>query len=194
MLNYCCGNGKYLDINDDVFKLGCDVCSPLVDTARSRGYEVQVCDGLRLPYRRGCFDAVLSIAGCGNGKYLDINDDVFKLGCDVCSPLVDTARSRGYEVQVCDGLRLPYRRGCFDAVLSIAGGALWRPLLVSTPHRCKVAATPSPGEVVIDVRTTQAPAGGGSPLDLPEAERLTPDQQQRFWDLIRRWAGVFASQ
>ncbi|KAG5837514.1 hypothetical protein ANANG_G00240100 [Anguilla anguilla] len=64
--------------------------------------------------------SVVADVGCGNGKYLDINEDVFKLGCDVCRPLVDTARARGYEVQVCDGLRLPYRRGCFDAVLSIA--------------------------------------------------------------------------
>lgn len=60
-------------------------------------------------------------AGCGNGKYLHINKDVFKLGCDVCRPLVDFAWSQGHEVQVCDGLHLPYRDGCFDAVLSIAG-------------------------------------------------------------------------
>uniref|UniRef100_A0A673NKZ8 Probable tRNA methyltransferase 9-like protein n=1 Tax=Sinocyclocheilus rhinocerous TaxID=307959 RepID=A0A673NKZ8_9TELE len=58
--------------------------------------------------------------GCGNGKYLHINEDIFKLGCDVCRPLVDSAWSRGHEVQLCDGLRLPYRDGCFDAVLSIA--------------------------------------------------------------------------
>ncbi|XP_064158361.1 probable tRNA methyltransferase 9B [Anguilla rostrata] len=64
--------------------------------------------------------SVVADVGCGNGKYLDINEDAFKLGCDVCRPLVDTACARGYEVQVCDGLRLPYRRGCFDAVLSIA--------------------------------------------------------------------------
>ncbi|KAJ8333965.1 hypothetical protein SKAU_G00412840 [Synaphobranchus kaupii] len=44
--------------------------------------------------------------------------------------------------------------------------------------------TPSPGEVVIDFPTTQAPAGAGSPLDLPEVEGLTPDQQQRFRELI----------
>lgn len=61
------------------------------------------------------------LAGCGNGKYLHINRDVFKLGCDVCRPLVDFAWSQGHEVQVCDGLHLPYRDGCFDAVLSIAG-------------------------------------------------------------------------
>lgn len=59
--------------------------------------------------------------GCGNGKYLHINREVFKLGCDVCRPLVDFAWSQGHEVQVCDGLHLPYRDGCFDAVLSIAG-------------------------------------------------------------------------
>ncbi|XP_036393127.1 probable tRNA methyltransferase 9B [Megalops cyprinoides] len=64
--------------------------------------------------------SIVADVGCGNGKYLNINDDVFKLGCDVCRPLVDAARSQGYEVQVCDGLRLPYRDGCFDAVLSIA--------------------------------------------------------------------------
>ncbi len=66
---------------------------------------------------------VLIIAGCGNGKYLHINEDIFKVGCDVCQPLVDSAWSRGHEVQLCDGLRLPYRDGCFDAVLSIAGNA-----------------------------------------------------------------------
>ncbi len=65
----------------------------------------------------------LITAGCGNGKYLHINEDIFKLGCDVCQPLVDSAWSRGHEVQLCDGLRLPYRDGCFDAVLSIAGNA-----------------------------------------------------------------------
>lgn len=59
--------------------------------------------------------------GCGNGKYLHINKEVFKLGCDVCRPLVDAAWSQGHEVQMCDGLHLPYRDGCFDAVLSIAG-------------------------------------------------------------------------
>lgn len=62
-----------------------------------------------------------SSAGCGNGKYLHINREVFKLGCDVCRPLVDFAWSQGHEVQMCDGLHLPYRDGCFDAVLSIAG-------------------------------------------------------------------------
>ncbi|KAA8594136.1 hypothetical protein FQN60_004970, partial [Etheostoma spectabile] len=53
-------------------------------------------------------------------KYLHINEEVFKLGCDVCRPLVDFAWSQGHEVQMCDGLHLPYRDGCFDAVLSIA--------------------------------------------------------------------------
>ncbi|KAJ8351959.1 hypothetical protein SKAU_G00234350 [Synaphobranchus kaupii] len=60
--------------------------------------------------------------------------------------------------------------------------------------RCKVAATwpqtPSSGEVIIDVRTTKAPAGTGSPLDLPVAKGLTPEQQQWFRELIRRWAWV----
>ncbi|KAG7479564.1 putative tRNA methyltransferase 9B [Solea senegalensis] len=64
--------------------------------------------------------SIVADIGCGNGKYLHINKEVFKLGCDVCRPLVDFAWSQGHEVQMCDGLRLPYRDGCFDAVLSIA--------------------------------------------------------------------------
>ncbi|XP_056417882.1 probable tRNA methyltransferase 9B [Hyla sarda] len=58
--------------------------------------------------------------GCGNGKYLHINSQTYKVGCDYCLPLVEAARNQGYEAMVCDGLRLPYRDGCFDAVLSIA--------------------------------------------------------------------------
>ncbi|XP_076832865.1 putative tRNA methyltransferase 9B [Brachyhypopomus gauderio] len=64
--------------------------------------------------------SIVADVGCGNGKYLHINDGIFKLGCDLCRPLVDSAWSRGHEVQLCDGLRLPYRDCCFDAVLSIA--------------------------------------------------------------------------
>lgn len=64
--------------------------------------------------------SIVADIGCGNGKYLHINEEVFKLGCDVCRPLVDFAWSQGHEVQMCDGLHLPYRDGCFDAVLSIA--------------------------------------------------------------------------
>ncbi|XP_047248555.1 probable tRNA methyltransferase 9B [Girardinichthys multiradiatus] len=64
--------------------------------------------------------SIVADIGCGNGKYLHINKEVFKLGCDVCRPLVDFAWSQGHEVQMCDGLCLPYRDGCFDAVLSIA--------------------------------------------------------------------------
>ncbi|MCJ8740360.1 hypothetical protein PDJAM_G00058050 [Pangasius djambal] len=64
--------------------------------------------------------SIVADVGCGNGKYLHINESIFKMGCDVCRPLVDSAWNRGHEVQLCDGLRLPYRDGCFDAVLSIA--------------------------------------------------------------------------
>ncbi|XDV32056.1 hypothetical protein PO909_002953 [Leuciscus waleckii] len=64
--------------------------------------------------------SIVADIGCGNGKYLHINEKIFKLGCDVCRPLVDSAWSQGHEVQLSDGLRLPYRDGCFDSVLSIA--------------------------------------------------------------------------
>ena len=59
-------------------------------------------------------------SGCGNGKYLGINNQIYKVGCDCCVQLVDIARNRKHEVMVCDNIRLPYRDNCFDAVVSIA--------------------------------------------------------------------------
>lgn len=64
--------------------------------------------------------SLIADIGCGNGKYLHINSQTFKVGCDYCFPLAESARNRGYEIMVCDGLNLPYRSGCFDAALCIA--------------------------------------------------------------------------
>ncbi|GAB0180317.1 probable tRNA methyltransferase 9B [Grus japonensis] len=66
--------------------------------------------------------SLIADIGCGNGKYLHINSQVYKLGCDYCFPLVESARNEGHEVMVCHSLCLPYRSECFDAVLSIADG------------------------------------------------------------------------
>ncbi|XP_063887365.1 serine/arginine repetitive matrix protein 2-like isoform X2 [Scylla paramamosain] len=58
--------------------------------------------------------------GCGNGKYLHVNQKVMKLGVDRCLNLTNTARERDHEVMVSDNLALPFRDEAFDAALSIA--------------------------------------------------------------------------
>ncbi|KAF4532852.1 hypothetical protein B566_EDAN001455, partial [Ephemera danica] len=58
--------------------------------------------------------------GCGSGKYLHVNPDVFKVGGDRCSRLTELAREKEHEVMVCDNLALPFRDDSFDAVLSVA--------------------------------------------------------------------------
>jgi SAM-dependent methyltransferase len=58
--------------------------------------------------------------GCGNGKYLDVNPDIFKVGCDRCESLCAIAREKEHQVMVCDNLNLPYRDNSYDACLSIA--------------------------------------------------------------------------
>ncbi|XP_074132989.1 putative tRNA methyltransferase 9B [Sminthopsis crassicaudata] len=63
--------------------------------------------------------SLIADIGCGTGKYLRVNSQVYKLGCDYCGPLVDIAHSRGCEVLVCDNLRLPFRDRSFDAIISI---------------------------------------------------------------------------
>ncbi|XP_067889584.1 probable tRNA methyltransferase 9B [Heterodontus francisci] len=64
--------------------------------------------------------SLIADVGCGNGKYLCINNQTYKVGCDYCLPLVESAREQSYEAMVCDSLQLPYRDQCFDAILSIA--------------------------------------------------------------------------
>ncbi|KAJ3095013.1 tRNA methyltransferase, has a role in tRNA modification [Physocladia obscura] len=58
--------------------------------------------------------------GCGNGKYLGVNPDVFTIGSDWSSNLASIAHSRGFEALVADNLSLPFRPNAFDFVLSIA--------------------------------------------------------------------------
>ncbi|XP_074906680.1 putative tRNA methyltransferase 9B [Buteo buteo] len=55
--------------------------------------------------------SLIADVGCGNGKYLHISSQVYKLGCDYGFPSVESARSEGHEVRVCHGLRLPLPRG-----------------------------------------------------------------------------------
>ncbi|XP_072899981.1 probable tRNA methyltransferase 9B isoform X1 [Hemitrygon akajei] len=64
--------------------------------------------------------SLIADIGCGNGKYLCINNQAYKVGCDYCLPLVESAREQSYEAMVCDSLHLPYRNQCFDAILSIS--------------------------------------------------------------------------
>ncbi|RHZ66984.1 hypothetical protein Glove_303g54 [Diversispora epigaea] len=58
--------------------------------------------------------------GCGNGKYLDVNKNVFTIGSDRSSKLIDICASREFESIVCDALNLPFRNECFDFIISIA--------------------------------------------------------------------------
>ncbi|XP_059011879.1 probable tRNA methyltransferase 9B [Mustela nigripes] len=63
--------------------------------------------------------SLIADIGCGTGKYLKVNSQVYALGCDYCGPLVEIARSRGCEVMVCDNLHLPFRDQGLDAIISI---------------------------------------------------------------------------
>ncbi|XP_015603847.1 uncharacterized protein LOC107271859 isoform X2 [Cephus cinctus] len=64
--------------------------------------------------------ALVCDIGCGNGKYLSVNQSIFKVGVDRCKRLTDIAREKKNEVLICDNLALPFRDESFDAVLSIA--------------------------------------------------------------------------
>eukprot|EP01124_Arcella_intermedia_P004748 TRINITY_DN1271_c0_g2_i2.p1 TRINITY_DN1271_c0_g2~~TRINITY_DN1271_c0_g2_i2.p1 ORF type:complete len:577 (-),score=146.76 TRINITY_DN1271_c0_g2_i2:43-1677(-) len=58
--------------------------------------------------------------GSGNGKYLGTNPNIVKIGNDQSLKLIEIARERGFEVNACNNLYIPYRSSLFDVVLSIA--------------------------------------------------------------------------
>ncbi|KAM8975182.1 tRNA (carboxymethyluridine(34)-5-O)-methyltransferase ALKBH8 [Pelodytes ibericus] len=64
--------------------------------------------------------SVVADVGCGNGKYLGVNQDLYMIGCDRSKNLVDICGEKRFEASVCDALTVPFRSGSFDACLSIA--------------------------------------------------------------------------
>jgi tRNA (uracil-5-)-methyltransferase TRM9 len=59
--------------------------------------------------------------GCGNGKYLTVNQDVFIIGSDRSSNLVKiAAKHQPHAAVVADTLALPHQPGRFDFAISIA--------------------------------------------------------------------------
>lgn len=64
--------------------------------------------------------SILLDVGCGNGKYLNINDGIIKLGCDRSDTLLEVCAQRNFQVFQCDCLQLPVADNSIDACLSIA--------------------------------------------------------------------------
>ena len=63
--------------------------------------------------------------GCGNGKYLNINKDVFIIGSDYSDNLIALSSTingdcKNNDSIVCDGLSLPHLNNQFDFAISIA--------------------------------------------------------------------------
>ncbi|KFP73519.1 PREDICTED: alkylated DNA repair protein alkB homolog 8-like, partial [Apaloderma vittatum] len=64
--------------------------------------------------------SIVADVGCGNGKYLGINEDLYMVGCDRSKNLVDICGEKNFQAFVCDALSVPMRSGSCDACISIA--------------------------------------------------------------------------
>lgn len=61
--------------------------------------------------------------GCGNGKYLNVNEDVYIIGSDRSVGLISCAQdvsNNKYNLAIADGLSLPHPNNKFDFAISIA--------------------------------------------------------------------------
>lgn len=59
--------------------------------------------------------------GCGNGKYMaQERSGLCIVGCDRSFELLRICRQQDFDVTLVDGVFLPYRDSCFDAVISVA--------------------------------------------------------------------------
>ena len=57
-------------------------------------------------------NSLIADIGCGEGKYLNINDKIFSMGCDRSTLLCDLAAKDTHskcQILVCDNLALPFR-------------------------------------------------------------------------------------
>lgn len=64
--------------------------------------------------------SLLADIGCGNGKYLTLDDGLYKIGGDRSIGLLNVCRERGLNVFQCDCLYVPLRDGSMDGCISIA--------------------------------------------------------------------------
>ena len=66
--------------------------------------------------------SLVADVGCGNGKYLNVNPDLFMIGTDRSFNLIGLAKEKNVNNQtfVADSLDLPCRDGVFDRAISIA--------------------------------------------------------------------------
>ena len=64
--------------------------------------------------------SLLADVGSGDGKYLELNPDVFTVGCDRSLRLLEVSRQPHHELFCSDAVKLPLRDGVFDAAICIA--------------------------------------------------------------------------
>ena len=111
--------------------------------------------------------------GCGNGKYLPVNSDIFIVASDRSANLVAiAAQHEPHGVIVADALDLPHPRGTFDFAMSIA-------MLhhLSTPER-RVEAV----EAVLDTLRSGCDLGGQQAKALFYVWALEQKRSRRGWD------------
>ena len=64
--------------------------------------------------------SIIGDIGCGNGKNMNVRDDVSFYGCDFSENLVKICQQKNLNVILGDTLNIPYKDNSFDYTISIA--------------------------------------------------------------------------
>lgn len=137
--------------------------------------------------------------GCGNGKYLGVNPDVFIVGSDRSEGLVEIAsRERHFEVVLCDGLHTPHAPHTMDFCLCIAvihHYATQERRVAAIEHILSILRTDEGAEALIYVwaleqKTSRRGWQAGDPQDVMVSWKTNEDGKevtyQRFYHLYKK--------
>ncbi|CAH1956909.1 unnamed protein product [Acanthoscelides obtectus] len=64
--------------------------------------------------------SIICDVGCGNGKYLNVNNTIFNIGGEKSNRFCRIVREKNIEVVAMDALQLPFRDDSLDAVVCVA--------------------------------------------------------------------------
>ena len=111
---------KYLLMELEYVKKTYEEIANRFSATRSGYYWTEISNFLKLLPKH----SIVLDAGCGNGRYIDFSAkaklNLEILGFDFCEASGKICSERGFDIQIANTKKIPYRNNCCDASISVA--------------------------------------------------------------------------